>query len=196
MPQEDRLARDTLFVMATRAEYLDALRARIDPFVCGVGPVEAAVAVTRHLAQRERLPDLVVSLGSAGSATLEQAGVYQASSVSWRDMDASPIGFARGETPFADLPIALPLETPLEVPAARLSTGANIVSGEAYGAIDADMVDMETFAVKRACMAFDVPVMSLRGISDGAEPVRRYADWSQALPEIDRRLAEAIEPLL
>ena len=35
-------------------------------------------------------PDLVVSLGSAGSRTLEQTEIYQAVSVSYRDIDASP----------------------------------------------------------------------------------------------------------
>src|SRR5690606_30493506 len=92
-------------------------------------------------------PDLVVSLGSAGSRRLEQAEVYQAVSVSYRDMDASPLGFPRGVTPFLDLPATLPL--PLRIPGvkeATLSTGASIVSGAAYDAVAEDMVDMETFA--------------------------------------------------
>jgi adenosylhomocysteine nucleosidase len=82
---------------------------------------------------------------------LEQTGIYQVSSVSYRDMDASPLGFEKGRTPFLDLPAVLPLPVIAEgVPTASLSTGANIVSGAAYDLIDADMVDMETFAVLRA----------------------------------------------
>ena len=85
-----------LFVMAVEAEYGPFLRSRIDPLMTGVGPVEAAVALTRTLSKLEeesQRPDLVVSLGSAGSARLEQTEIYQASSVSFRDMDASPLGF-------------------------------------------------------------------------------------------------------
>jgi len=80
-----------LFVMAAEAEYGPFLRSRFEPLMTGVGPVEAAIILTRalaQLAQADELPDLVVSLGSAGSAKLEQTEVYQATSVSYRDMDA------------------------------------------------------------------------------------------------------------
>jgi adenosylhomocysteine nucleosidase len=184
-----------LYLMAAAAEYGPSLQARIQPVMIGVGPVEAAVNTTRALAARQSsLPRLVVSLGSAGSRTLDQCEVYQAVSVSYRDMDASPLGFPRGVTPFLDLPVTLPLE-PL-VPGltpASLSTGANIVSGPAYDAIAEDMVDMETFAVLRACHAFGVPLLALRGISDGKAELSQMADWTQYLHIIDEKLAAAIE---
>lgn len=184
-----------LYLMAAQAEYGPCLRARIQPMMIGVGPVEAAVNATRALAeQRANLPRLVVSLGSAGSRSLEQCGVYQAISVSYRDMDASALGFPRGVTPFLELPATLPLE-PL-VPglaAASLSTGANIVSGRAYDAIPEDMVDMETFAILRACQAFGVPLLALRGISDGKAELSQMADWTQYLHIIDEKLADAVD---
>ncbi|MDF1631678.1 5'-methylthioadenosine/S-adenosylhomocysteine nucleosidase [Mycoplana sp. MJR14] len=188
-----------LYVMAVDAEYGAHLRARISPLMTGVGPVEAAVQVTRALTRLEAqgsLPDLVVSLGSAGSASLEQTAVYQASSVSYRDMDASPLGFAKGATPFLDLPVVVPL--PITVPGiatARLSTGANIVSGAAYDGIDADMVEMETFAILRACQAFGVPLVGLRGISDGKAELKHVGDWTEYLHVIDEKLADAIAQL-
>lgn len=180
-----------LYVMAADAEYGDHLKARFTPLICGVGPVESAINLTRALA--DETPDLVVSLGSAGSRTLEQAQVYEVASVSYRDMDASPLGFEKGTTPFLDLPAELPLTVIGDIPAKRLSTGANIVSGAAYNAIDADMVDMETFALLRACMAFNVPLVGLRGISDGAEELQHLTDWTQYLHVIDERLAEAVD---
>jgi adenosylhomocysteine nucleosidase len=184
-----------LYVMAAQAEYGPHLRARITPLITGVGPVEAAIAVTRALAQAEQsgaLPRLVVSLGSAGSRTLEQCGLYQGSSVAYRDMDASPLGFAKGQTPFLDLPPVLPLATLPGLPTATLSTGANIVSGPAYDSIDAEMVDMETYAVLRACQSFGVPLLALRGISDGAAELAHVNDWTQYLHVIDEKLAAAI----
>lgn len=184
-----------LYVMAAEAEYGPHLRARINPLMTGVGPVEAAVAVTRALSRAElndALPQLVVSLGSAGSRQLEQCGLYQASSVGYRDMDASPLGFAKGQTPFLDLPPVLPLTTVPGLPTATLSTGANIVSGPAYDGIDAEMVDMETYAILRACQAFGVPLLALRGISDGAVELAHVNDWTQYLHIIDEKLAAAI----
>ncbi|WP_454288496.1 5'-methylthioadenosine/S-adenosylhomocysteine nucleosidase [Rhizobium arsenicireducens] len=188
-----------LFVMAVEAEYGPFLRSRLTPMMTGVGPVEAAVVLTRNLARLEaagQRPDLVVSLGSAGSARLEQTEIYQASSVSYRDMDASPLGFEKGRTPFLDLPAALelPLRIP-GVPTASLSTGANIVSGATYDAIDADMVDMETFAVLRACHAFDLPLIGLRGISDGKQELKHVDDWKEYLHIVDRKLARTVDSL-
>ncbi len=188
-----------LFVMAADAEYGPHLKARIKPLMTGVGPVEAAVSLTRALSElsaKTSLPDLVICLGSAGSRTLEQAEVYQITSVSYRDMDASPLGFEKGRTPFLDLPatIALPYRIP-EVPTASLSTGANIVSGAAYDGIDADLVEMETFAILRACQSFGVPLIGLRGISDGKAELRHVSDWTEYLHVIDEKLASVIDRL-
>ncbi|RCW23219.1 adenosylhomocysteine nucleosidase [Ciceribacter lividus] len=189
-----------LFVMAAEAEYGPFLRSRFDPLMTGVGPVEATLALTRAVSALEAaktLPDLVVSLGSAGSNTLEQTGIYQVGSVSYRDMDASPLGFEKGRTPFLDLPavIDLPLRIP-GIPTASLSTGANIVSGDAYHAIGADMVDMETFAVFRVCSTFGLPLIGLRGISDGKDELRHVGDWTEYLHVIDQKLAGSVDTLL
>lgn len=188
-----------LYVMAAPAEYGPYLRARISPLMTGIGPVEAAIVVTRALAEAKvagGLPNLVVSLGSAGSRTLEQCEVYQAYSVSYRDMDASALGFARGQTPLLDLPPVLPLLPLVDgLKGASLSTGANVVSGPAYDAIEADMVDMETYAILRACQSFGIPLLALRGISDGVAELNHLADWTQYLHIIDEKLAAAVDTI-
>jgi adenosylhomocysteine nucleosidase len=184
-----------LYLMAADAEYGPHLRARINPLMIGIGPVEAAINTTRALASRAgHLPRLVVSLGSAGSRRLDHCGIYQAVSVAYRDMDASPLGFPRGETPFLGLPAVLPLEPLVAglVPA-TLSTGANIVSSTAYDAIAEDMVDMETYAILRACQSFGVPLLALRGISDGKAELGQLSDWTGYLHIIDEKLAAAID---
>jgi adenosylhomocysteine nucleosidase len=188
-----------LFVMAVPVEYGLQLKKRFAPLFTGVGPVEAAAVTSAALADlksRGNLPELIVSLGSAGSRTLEQGRVYQVSQVSYRDMDASPLGFAKGVTPFLDVPavVELPLHIP-SLPSAKLSTGANIVTGPAYDRIASDMVDMETYAVLRAAMRFAVPLIGLRGISDGKDELRRYDDWHQYLHVVDERLASAVDSL-
>lgn len=199
MPSGEMIAnKRVLFVMAVEDEYGPHLKARFDPLMIGVGPVEAALSTGLALQRLDReraLPDLVVSLGSAGSRICTLGEVYQVASVSWRDMDASRLGFPKGVTPFSDHPVDMPLHTPLELRAARLSTGANIVGGEDYAAIDADMVDMETFAVVRACQRFEVPVMGLRGISDGPGELAGMLGWTQLLALLDERLAKAVDML-
>lgn len=185
-----------LYVMAAEPEYGPALRARITPLITGIGPIEASVQLTAALAAMAERPRLIVSLGSAGSARLAQTEVYQVGAVAWRDMDASALGFARGCTPLLDLPrvVELPHRIP-GLPVASLSTGANIVSGPAYAAIEEEMVDMETFAHLRAAQHFGIPLIGLRGISDGAEDLRGLSDWTQYLEVIDGRLAHAVDLL-
>lgn len=188
-----------LVLMAAQAEYGPALRARVAPVITGVGPIEAAIAATRALEaclDLASLPDIVLSLGSAGSATLEQGAIYQVASIAYRDMDASPLGFVKGVTPFLDHPVNTPLPFRLpDIPTARLSTGADIVSGPAYRAIDADMVDMESFAVLRVCQTFGVPMIGLRGVSDGAKDLHHYDDWTALLAHIDAALAAILDRL-
>ena len=186
-----------LFVMATEQEYGPRLKTLIEPLITGVGPVEAAAATAAALARLDaagRRPDLVFSLGSAGSRTLEHAGIYQIASVAYRDMDASPLGFPKGTTPFLDEPAIIAIPHRIGgVPAASISTGGAIISGAGYDAIDADMVDMESFAVLRASRRFDVAMVGLRGISDGRNDLTGLHDWTEYLHVIDDKLATALK---
>jgi adenosylhomocysteine nucleosidase len=188
-----------LFVMATEQEYGSSLRRRIEPLITGVGPVEAASATSEALARLEvehDLPQLVVSLGSAGSRTLDHAEVYQLSSVAYRDMDCTPLGFMRGVVPFLDEPavIEIPHRIP-GIPPATIASGGSIVSGAMYDSILADMVDMESYAVYRAARRFGVPMIGLRGITDGKTELSQYEDWAAYLGIVDRKLAISLDRL-
>ena len=197
MPPLATLAgRRVLFAMAADAEYGPHLKAIFTPLMTGVGPVEASISLTRALEElraARSLPDLVVSLGSAGSRRLERTEVYQAVSVTYRDMNASAFGFEKGVTPFLDLPATQPL--PLRIPGVReatISTGATIIANSAFDDIAEDMVDMETYACLRVCQTFGVPLVGLRGISDGDGDVNHIGDWLEYLHIVDQKLADAV----
>lgn len=188
-----------LFAMAADAEYGPHLKAIFTPLMTGVGPVEASISLTRALEELKAagmLPDLVVSLGSAGSRRLQRTEVYQAVSVIYRDMNASAFGFEKGVTPFLDLPATQPL--PIRIPGVReatISTGATIIAGRTFDGIAEDMVDMETFACLRVCQTFGVPLVGLRGISDGDTDVDHIGDWLEYLHVVDEKLADAVRKL-
>lgn len=186
-----------LFVIATEQEYGAHLQQRIRPVITGVGPVEAAAVTAATLAALDhagRRPDLVFSLGSAGSRKLDHAGVYQISSVAYRDMDASALGFPIGATPFLDEPAVIDIPHLLpDVPAASIATGASIVSGAGYDGIAADMVDMESFAVLRAARRVGIPMVGLRGVSDGHADLTGLHDWTEYLHLIDEKLSAVLD---
>lgn len=191
------LSDDVLFVMATEQEYGASLRARLEPVIVGVGPIESAIGTALALERRTeagRKPRLVVSLGSAGSHRCQVGSIWQVSSVSWRDMDATRLGFEKGVTPFCDHPAEIVLPTPLPgVPTASLSTGGQVVGDDDYLAILTDLVDMETFAVARACQRFGVPMIGLRGVSDGPGTLAGIHSWADMLGLLDERLAAAVD---
>ncbi|MCX7722142.1 MAG: 5'-methylthioadenosine/S-adenosylhomocysteine nucleosidase, partial [Verrucomicrobiae bacterium] len=58
------------------------------------------------------------------------------------------------------------------------------------------MVDMETYALKRVAMQFNIPLIGLRGISDGKAELRHVDDWTEYLHVIDEKLAAAVDTLL
>ena len=198
MPQPKQIGDlSILFVMATEQEYGPHLKARMTPVITGIGPVQAAVGTAAALGELDRagqLPSLVVSLGTAGSATLEHAGIYQVASVAYRDMDASLLGFEKGVTPFTDEPAVVPIPYRIpDVPAASISSGGTVISGKDYDAIAADMVDMETFAVFQAARRFGVPMIGLRAISDGRSDLTGLNDWMAFLHILDEKLALALD---
>jgi adenosylhomocysteine nucleosidase len=191
------LAHEVMFVMAAEQECGAHLRRRMQPVIVGVGPIEAAIGTALALQRRSdsgRKPKLVVSLGSAGSHRCAVGSIWQISGVSWRDMDASRLGFEKGVTPFCDHPAEIALPTPLPgIPTATLSTGGQVIGDEDYQMISADLVDMETFAVARACQRFGIPMIGLRGVSDGPGTLSGIHDWTGMLALLDARLAEAVD---
>ncbi|MER2534919.1 MAG: 5'-methylthioadenosine/S-adenosylhomocysteine nucleosidase [Rhizobiaceae bacterium] len=188
--------RRVLFVMATEAEYGPRLKAMFTPLMTGVGPVETGLFLGSALTALKAagaLPELIVSLGSAGSRRLPRTGLYQVSAAIYRDMDATAFGFGKGVTPFLDQPAVLTLPWRIPgVPEASISTGATIIAGSAFADIAEDMVDMETFACMRASQVFGVPLIGLRGISDGDTDVSHIGDWTEYLHVIDEKLADVV----
>ncbi|HEY6633707.1 MAG TPA: 5'-methylthioadenosine/S-adenosylhomocysteine nucleosidase [Rhizobiaceae bacterium] len=200
MPPLATLAgKKVLFAMAADAEYGEHLKKLFRPLMTGVGPVEASISLARALWEAKAAgssPDLVVSLGSAGSRRLKRTEVYQVTAVTYRDMDASAFGFERGVTPFLDRPATQTL--PIRIPGvneATISTGATIIAGTAFEGIAEDMVDMETYACLRVCQTFGVPLVGLRGISDGDTDVDHIGDWLEYLHIVDEKLAVAVQKL-
>lgn len=159
----------------------------------GVGKLNAAYALTRELVRRQaqidRQPRLVLNLGTAGSAVFPTGALVECTRFVQRDMDASPLGFAVGETPYDEHP-------PVLEHAARFThlVTASCGSGDdfclSYDAREFQVVDMEAYALAKVCRMEGLPFASVKYISDGAKDAAAAHEWHAGAPTAGERLAQ------
>jgi futalosine hydrolase len=179
-------------------------RPNVEILACGIGPVEAAVAVSSALA-RGRF-DAVVNAG-IGGAFRGSARVGDAVLV--RDELLADLGLEGGgtlslpdgamlvERTAAD-PALLGICTPTALPLVRGVTVAQVTATDATAArlrtrYTADVESMEGFSVLRAAAVAKVPALEVRGISNYVGD-RASGEWDFAAGA--RATARALEAVL
>jgi nucleoside phosphorylase len=146
--------------------------------VCGIGPVEAAVATARALAEQQF--DAVLQIGIAGAAILPTGSLVLGSEAIYCDMTEPKAGrlpkIRRIEADAGLLALAqraLP-----EAHVIPIGTTARVGGGSC------EVEAMEGFAVLRAAAEAGVPALEVRSISNLVADAR--ADW---------RIEDALEAL-
>ncbi len=161
-----------LVVMALPAEGAGRFEAAGIPVLyTGVGKVNAAIVLTRRLAElthNKSRPPLVLNFGTAGSASLPAQTLVACRRFVDRDMDVGALGFAPGVTPFDELPPVI------EFPAAFADLPEAVCgSGDSFStthcSFDFDVVDMEAYALAKACRIAGAPFACAKYVSDGAD---------------------------
>ena len=169
-----------LVVAATARELAPVDEART--VVCGVGPVEAAVATARALA--EERPSAVLHVGIAGARGLEPLTLVLGTEAVYCDADG-PLVPALA-LPDAELLARLHEAFP-EAVLRPIGTSARV-----GGSQDVDVEAMEGFAVLRACELAGVPAVEVRVVANEIdEPDRalwRFEDAFALLAETLPRL--------
>ena len=164
---------DTLFVFALEAE-AGTVFAEVNTVFTGIGKVNAAIALTKAIAQRK--PKLIVNLGSAGSQGHGKGEVVCCTRFVQRDMDVTPLGFARYETPLSDIPVLLEHGEP--IPGLALETcGTGDNFETSHGKAPYDVVDMEAYVLALIARSEGIPFVCLKYISDDAGS-DAADDWS------------------
>jgi adenosylhomocysteine nucleosidase len=159
-------------VMALPAESAGVFEAAAVPVLyCGVGKVNAAIALTRELRRYVdaglALP-LVVNFGSAGSRVHVTGTLLACHEFVQRDMDASGLGFPLGVTPFDDAPPRLGFEPRFaELPAAICGSGDSFALTAA--AMECAVVDMEAYALAKVCWIERARFACVKYVTDGAD---------------------------
>jgi adenosylhomocysteine nucleosidase len=172
-----------LVVMALPAESDGVFEAAGVPVVfCGVGKVNAAIALARELARYihgGEPPPLVLNFGTAGSRVYGTGTLVACREFIQRDMDVRGLGFPLGVTPFDPAPPVLKFEPVFNhLPTATCGSGDSFATlgSEAAGAAACDVIDMEAYALAKVCWLEGAAFACAKYISDGAD-AEAAADW-------------------
>lgn len=172
-----------LVVVAVRQEAAH-LRG-VDVVLTGIGKVAAAVAVSRAVA--ERGPSVVLNVGTAGALRPGLEGVHRIGRVLEHDVDHAALGALIGEPVLGELVLD-------EGEPVVLATGDAFVQDPVVRdalAARAHLVDMEGFAVARACAAAGVPCELVKVVSDQADEAAGRT-WREQVDVTARTIAEVV----
>ena len=160
-----------------------------DVLYTGVGKVNATFELTNKFGMYgSHIPyDLVVNYGTAGSRKIKKKTLVDCTKFIQRDMDVTGLGFLKGQTPFENsVPMILDFDHIEFNPIGRKATcgtGDNFAEDKSqyYG----EVVDMEAYGLAKVCYLYDLPFISFKYITDGADE-QAHEDW-------EKNLADGIE---
>jgi len=191
--------KDILIVSALEAETQGQLE-DYRVLYTGVGKVNATLKLTQKLQIDRSLPPspkLVINYGTAGSRELPIGELVDCTRFIQRDMDVTGMGFLRGQTPFENnVPIVLDYDHVEFNPIGkkmRCGSGDNFVQENKE--IYSDVFDMEAYALAKVCYHYDVPFISFKYITDGADE-HSPGDWkdncSDGISEFKERILDKL----
>ncbi len=179
----------------------------------GVGKVNAAMTSQHFIDCMQPRAVILVGLAGALNAYFERGDTIVATDLVQHDVDATGIGFARGQIPFENgrffacdrqlLALAKSYSPPSgSVFAGRICSGDIFLSSHQtetfaylHSELAADAVEMEGAAIAQVCSAHQVPFLVSRTISDKANQEAKL-DFEQFLPQADRNSLAFLQYLL
>ena len=133
----------------------------------GVGKVNAVFNTLKAIEKHS--PQQIINFGTAGTLDEKIKGLVEVSSFFQRDMDASPLGFKVGQTPF---------EEDVEITFGRegVTCGTGDMFVTSTPTLKTDIVDMEAFAIAKVCKLKNIDFRCFKFISDNADSEAKN-DW-------------------
>ena len=129
-------------------------------YYTGVGKINASIRTLEII--RDYSPTHVINYGTAGSLNKKLKGLVEVTQFFQRDMDATPLGFKIGQTPYDEIE---------EINFG--STGYSCGTGDSFVTqtpkLKTDLVDMEAYAIAKICYLKDIKFRCFKYISDNAD---------------------------
>ena len=156
--------------------------------ITGVGKVNATHYLTKRLQVDRSINydariNLVINYGTAGSNKYKQGELVDCTRFAQRDMDATGLDYELGQTPFDDTPIIIETKSDFN-PIGKdglCGSGDNFMTGLKYAWFKrqiGNIVDMEAYALAKVCNLYDIPFISFKYITDGADG-KAGMDWEE-----------------
>jgi adenosylhomocysteine nucleosidase len=161
-----------MIILTALQEEIPTLHTEDHVFVTGLGKVNAALQATKLILEHQ--PSLVINFGTAGSVSSEYThGLVECTGFVQRDMDCSPLGFAKYATPFEAG------HHMIGVSGIICGTGDSFLT-DVGGLPEAgvDIVDMEAYAIAKVCRDLGVSFRCFKYISDAADE-NAGEDWNK-----------------
>ncbi|MGO1950848.1 MAG: nucleosidase [Mycobacteriaceae bacterium] len=156
----------------------------------GIGRIRTTLALTdclhRYL-QVGGLPSAIINIGTAGALHGGMSGLHRVNRVRLHDFSHSGVAALTGKDEYP----------PLELDDAAAGSPVTLATGDSFVedaatrdrlAQDADLVDMEGYAVAMVAEWFGVPVQLLKIVSDAADGTAGTS-WQREIPRLARELA-------
>ena len=147
----------------------------------GVGKVNATYELTAELffqMKLSKVPKLVINFGTAGSREIPIHTLVECNQFIQRDMDATGLGFFKGQTPFEDKLI-------MDFSHTSNSIGKGYVCGSGDNFVEdvneemhSDVFDMEAYALAKVCYKTGIDFISYKYITDNVNE-KSANDWKE-----------------
>jgi len=157
-----------LILIAIQEEAPD-LSHMMNVFYTGAGKVNAAITAAEVIIKYQ--PKRIINFGTAGGITVG-TGLHECSQFVQRDMNCIGLGCEPGQTPFET-------DAAIGTPGLTCSTGDNFVMDPQL-LIPADLVDMEAYAIAKACEKHHVEFLCFKYVSDQANATAD-TDWRESV---------------
>ncbi|MCE7735170.1 MAG: 5'-methylthioadenosine/S-adenosylhomocysteine nucleosidase [Candidatus Heimdallarchaeota archaeon] len=158
---------DEILIAALPIETQNLTEKYIKTIYTGVGKVNAAIKTTQAIFEHK--PKRIINYGTAGSHIYNQGQLIDCTQFVQRDIDVTGLGFRVHETPFdGDIPLKLDFKHSNNL----IGKNATLYSGDSFvvdRTIKYEVVDMEGYAIAKACYFHDIDFISYKYISDGAD---------------------------
>ena len=147
-------------------------------YLSGCGKVNATIATMTAIRDGA---DCIINYGTAGTVS-EQSGLLEVTGFVDRDMDATPLNFKLGQTPYEK-------DIMLGTPEVVCGTGDTFATAKPK--IDCDIVDMEAYAIAKICKKHKVEFLCYKYISDSADE-SASSDWEQNVAKGCKQFKEQV----